>query len=202
MRQFVMALVALISSSAFAGDFVVTSQDSESVRVHYTGFVLDTDADDLAVVMSKAKGRTVYLTIDSPGGSAWGGLALFWEAERHINLITIAGDMFGAYSAAAIFWMGSPRDYFESKEARVCFHSAYCDSRNPPGCNTLMFQIRLGEAFNKAGYNGTVFNLFLNQIQSDHGVSGWAMMKGSKNRWFFYDSRFGFTVPMKPIWTK
>ena len=148
--------------------------------------------------MISADGRRVFVTINSGGGSAYGGLGLFWEAERWTNLITIAGKDYGAWSAAAMFWLGSPQDWFESKDSKVGFHQAYCNWMHPPGCDLTHFRARLREAFDKAGYHGQIFDTWLTTIQAAWGVGGWALL--TDEGWRFYHSNLEITYKIDPIW--
>jgi len=86
--------------------------------------------------MEGAGKRDVFIFINSPGGSAWGGVGLYDEAQRWDNLILVAGADFGAWSAAAMFWMGADARYVEEGGGVVGFHLAYCNPYNPPGCDT------------------------------------------------------------------
>lgn len=200
MRSILIGLTALlVSSVAAAGDFVVTGVDPSGVWVDYSGDVRDGDSEKLAELMEECGDAVVYITINSPGGSAFEGIDLFWEAERHANLVTIAGKDFGAWSAAAVFWLGSPRDWFEGADAKVGFHAAYCQWWNPPGCDTTLFQMQLVQVLCKAGFDGLTFNFYLNEIQAAHGVSGWALL--TDEGWFFHNSDFDITFPLIPNWT-
>ena len=188
----------LLSPVAFGGDFEFISINTSGAWYTYTGHVDDTDADKLRDVMLNHPDRIVFITINSPGGSAFGGLALFWEAEMWSNLVTIAGKECGAWSAAALFWLGSPRDWFEGEEARVGFHQAYCNPWAPPGCDIQPFRDRLVEALNQAGYCGDLFDAWLTDTQQVFGVNGWALL--TDEGWYFYLPRYELKVKMVPLW--
>jgi len=196
--KYILSLLALCSSAA-AGEFVVTCEDTAGIWFEYTGYVEDYDAETLHDLMVGAGSKQVFIVINSGGGSAYGGLDLFWEAERWQNLTTIAGEDYGAWSAAAVFWLGSPRDWFEGEEAKVGFHSAYCDPWNPPGCDTSLFQIQLIEVLERCHLSGDIFNHYLNQLQEVWGVSGWALL--TDEGWFFHESHFNLTDKITPTWT-
>ncbi len=199
MKILAWALALTLSSATCAGDFSITHEDSSGVWVSYSGGVSDHDASMLNFLMVAAGNRNVFVTINSPGGSAYGGLALFWEAEQWSNLTTIAGKEQGAWSAAAVFWLGSPRDWFESEDSKVSFHQAYCLWWDPPGCDLTHFRARLCEAFAKAGYDGRAFDRWLTAVQAGYGVSGWAML--TDEGWHFHDSSLDITYRIhKPIW--
>ena len=188
----------LLCPVAEGGDFTFDRIDSSGAWYTYSGYVDDDDADKLRDVMINHLGRNVFIVINSGGGSAYGGLGLFWEAERWENLITIAGKDYGAWSAAAMFWLGSPRDWFEGKEAKVGFHQAYCNSWRPPGCDISVFRERLVEAFDRAGYHGLIFDMWLTDCQATWGVQGWALV--TDEGWSFYHSDYGLSVKINPIW--
>ena len=192
------ATLALLCPVATGGDFTLQTEDSSGVWFEYTGYVTDNDADDLHDIMWRNLGREVFITINSGGGSAYGGLALFWEAERWDNLTTIAGKDYGAWSAAAMFWLGSPRDYFEGEDAVVAFHQAYCDPFYPPGCNLEPFRAQSVPTFDRAGYFGEILDAALTEIQMTWGVEGW--LKLTDEGWFFYHSGHGIQIKVTPVW--
>ena len=194
----IVCVVALLSPVAWGGDFALKIIDSSGVWYEYTSTVLDSDAEQLRGIMKTFPGKNVFVTINSGGGSAFGGLALFWEAERWDNLTTIAGKDYGAWSAAGIFWLGSPRDWFESKESKVGFHQAYCNPYHPPGCDIGPFRARLIECLNKAGYHGITFDAWLSDVQRTWGVSGWALL--TDEGWFLHHSRYGPIHKIIPPW--
>ncbi len=194
----IVSSIVLSSPVAWAGDFTLKTIDSSGVWYEYIGTVLDSDAEQLRGIMVTFPGKNVFVTINSGGGSAFGGLALFWEAERWDNLTTIAGKDYGAWSAAGMFWLGSPRDWFESSESRVGFHQAYCNPYHPPGCDIGPFRDRLVEALNKAGYHGIIFDAWLSETQMAWGVSGWALL--TDEGWFLHHSRYGLTHKIIPSW--
>ena len=200
MKNMIWALLALtVSSLASAGEFVITHHDYSGIWIEYTGYVEMDDHEMLAAIMTAADGDQVFITINSGGGSAYGGIALFWEAERHQNLTTIAGADYGAWSAASMFWMGSPRDWFEGADAKVGVHQAYCNSYYPPGCDLTHFRARYIEALNRAGYQGYIFDHWLTAAQQGYGVSAWALL--TDEGWFFHESRLHITYPINPSWT-
>ncbi len=198
MKNCIWAL-ALICSPASAGEFSLTHSDSSGHWYTYSGTVTDDDADMLHDIMDVADVENVFITINSGGGSAYGGLALFWEAERWSNLTTIAGKDYGAWSAAAMFWLGSPRDWFEGADSKVGFHQAYCNWWHPPGCDLTHFRIMLVDALNKAGYRGLILDGWLTAAQEGYGVSAWALL--TDEGWHFHESQLNITYLITPIWT-
>lgn len=190
---------ALICSPALAGDFSLTHEDSSGYWFTYEGTVEDHDSTTLHEIMTAAEGENVFITINSGGGSAFGGLSLFWEAERWSNLTTIAGQDYGAWSAAAMFWLGSPRDWFEGAGSKVGFHQAYCDWWRPPGCDITAFRVMLVDALYKAGLNGYAFDQWLTAAQQGYGVSAWALL--TDEGWHFHEHQLDITYPITPTWT-
>ena len=199
MNKLFLYVVLLASASmAYAGTFELKTVDASGAWYTYSGYVNDDDATQLRGIMKTFPKINVFITINSGGGSAYGGIALFWEAERWSNLITIAGKDFGAWSAAAVFWLGSPRDLFEAKESKVGFHQSYCNPIRPPGCDLTYFNERLIELFNKAGYHGKLFSTYLTNLQSTWGISGWAVV--TEEGWFFYHSVCHSKKKLTPKW--
>ena len=139
LKSLICAVAFLLCPVALGGEFTLTHIDASGVWYDYSGVVTDDDAEQLRGIMKTFPGQNVFITIESGGGSAFGGLSLFWEAERWDNLTTIAGKDYGAWSAAAMFWLGSPRDWHESEESKVGFHQAYCNPWRPPGCDLTVF---------------------------------------------------------------
>ena len=132
--KFIASVIALFFCQiVWAGDFRVVEQNPSGLWIEYTGAVAMNDHEVLNALMELVDNRyNVYITINSPGGSAYGGIFLYHEAEKWDNLITIAGSRYGAWSAAAIFWLGSPRD-FTVPGSQVGFHAAYCNPWAPRG---------------------------------------------------------------------
>lgn len=194
--MFVVALC--LCPVAMGGEFTFKTHDASGAWYEYTGYVEPEDATQLNGIMKCWPEEIVFVTINSGGGSAFGGLNLFWEAERWDNLVTIAGKDFGAWSAAAIFWMGSPRDWFEGERAKVGFHQAYCNPWYPPGCDISIFRARLIEAFDRAGYSGYIFDMWLTDVQAAFGIEGWALL--TDEGWSFYHSGMGIRKKIIPNW--
>jgi len=162
-----------VTSALCAGDFSLKERDYSGYWIEYTGVVDRYDNLKLRTLMELIPSHTnVYCTINSPGGSAYGGIALYYEAEKWDNLITIAGADFGAWSAAAIFWLGSPRD-FTIPGSQVGFHAAYCNSWAPPGCDTTSFQNLFKDILYREGFEEGRFNATLNYLQATYGVDAW-----------------------------
>lgn len=200
MRKYFWGMLAMLLAvgSAEAGTFRFEREDASGVWYEYTGYVLGSDYLRLREVMNSHPCVNVFITINSGGGSAFGGIELFDEAEKWDNLITIAGKDYGAWSAAAIFWCGSPRDWFEGADAKVGFHQAYCDSVNPPGCNLSKWHIELVRVLNRAGYSGPLFDWWLDTTQQSWGVEGWALL--TDEGWFFYHSGLAIKYKLDPFW--
>ncbi len=170
------AVYALLGTIAFGGTFRITDEDLTTVSVHYTGGVTDYDVYRWYAVEKHAGDRVIILTIDSPGGSAYGGIDLYWALEAHPRLVTVAGGQMGAWSAAAIMWTAGDYQLIAPNGA-VWFHAAFCQwdpEPNPDiGCDTTRFQIQLVAVLTNAGYWGLGFNSLLNAVQNTHGTDGW-----------------------------
>lgn len=181
--------VACLTQLSGAGDFTVTLEDYGTVEVEYTGTVMDNDVARWDRIVELADGRVIILTINSGGGSAYGGIDLYWAMEAYDNLVTIAGADYGAWSAAAIMWTAGDYCLVEAGGA-VWFHSAYCNWDPDPqpniGCDTRDFQDELIKALDDAGYDGELFNYLLNMRQLESGTDGWI---GKTNKgWFERDT--------------
>ena len=178
MTKFFAALIAVYAfiGCAYAGTFRITDEDLTTVSVHYTGQVTDYDVYQWYSVEKFAGDRVIILTIDSPGGSAYGGLDLYWALEAHPRLVTVAGSVQGAWSAAAIMWTAGDYQLIAPNGA-VWFHAAFCSwdpEPNPDiGCDTRRFQIQLVAVLESAGFWGVGFNSMLNSIQKTYGTDGW-----------------------------
>lgn len=199
MKHLIAALALLLATQAFGGRFKVTDTDHSGVWVEYSGSVELDDAEALNKLMREYLGQVVYIKINSPGGSAYGGIMLYYEAEKWDNLVTFAGKDYGAWSAAAIFWLGSPRDFYEDG-AQVGFHAAYCNFYFPPGCDTSGFQTELKEILRREGFEQDRFNATLNWLQENFGVNAWLIF--SDNLWYVrfpHRSPFRINIPRGPL---
>ena len=184
----IIAVYALIGT-CLAGDFEITDEDHTTVSVHYTGTVSDWDVYRWNEVAAYSGERVVILTIDSGGGSAYGGLDLYWALEAHPRLVTVAGSQVGAWSAAAIMWTAGDHQLIAPNGA-VWFHAAFCQwDPNPDpqiGCDTSAFQEVLILALDNAGYWGVGFNSLLNSLQQTYGTDGWVGV--TNDGWQVHDS--------------
>jgi len=193
--------VLIINTSlAHSGTFTLTETDTSGYWYEYTGTVLPSDVDNLREIMDRANGEYVFIVINSGGGYAYTGIDLYYEAEKWDNLVTIAGRDFGAWSAAAVFWLGSPHDFHQGKEAKIGFHVAYCNAWVPPGCDTSDFQKELIRVFDRCGWYGSLFNHYLNRAQAQGGVSSWILL--TDEGWFFHHSREGLTWKIPCDWVR
>jgi len=154
-----LALLAL-SRVTIAGDFVRIHEDESTATYHYTGVVTFGDAANLRDICETTD-KKVAVVIDSPGGAAYEGVALYWMAKR-FDVITCPGADFGAYSAAALFWLGGDSAMIEGSIAG--FHLAYCDAWNPPGCDT-------------ADIDGEFFKCLIDALGRHEAVALWAQMQ-------------------------
>ena len=187
---------------ASAGDFVVTGEDYSSMDVTYRGEVLDNDSQKWHAIEAAADGRVIYLTIESPGGSAYEGIRLYWTLQAYPYLVTKASS-YGAYSAAAVMWLaGDVREV--PKGTIVAFHAAFCwwDSEGTPdiGCDTSHFQMYLIDVLHHAGYDGLAFNALLNQVQGIFGTDGWIVIR--YQGWTLWDSTDDDYFFFDPSWVE
>lgn len=172
-------VVMCMSAICSAGTFTVTDKDASGTWVHYEGYVESWDYLWLQTFMENTTGR-VFIVIDSPGGSAAGGINLYYEAEKWDRLVTIAGK-YGAWSAAALFWLGSPKDIV-GPDGIVGFHQAYCDPVNPPGCDLSSITIVMNDILFREGFDSGKFIKSLNWLQLNIGVRGWIIK--NEEGWF------------------
>ncbi len=118
-------LLLLFGSRADAGCFHVLMEDEHTVMYQFHGVVERGDEENLNKIAFYHFNQEVHIMIDSPGGCAWTGINLYWAAKEH-EIITHAGTYDGAWSAAALFWMGG-QDYAHTVEgSMVGWHLAYC----------------------------------------------------------------------------
>ena len=164
----------LITTPALAGKFEVKTIDDNWVTADYTGMVDFPDADTLRRLMEKYPDHQIMIFIDSGGGYAYAGCDLYWEAKRHDNLHLVGGYKFGAWSAAAMFWLGGQERHI-AVGGIVGFHLAYCDPKNPPGCDTrdidAEMQLILEDAFGCA--RADALRDGLEWARGMFGVPGW-----------------------------
>lgn len=203
MKHIILAVFSTVflASVSVAGDFSVTDQDHVSVSVSYTGYVDSLDVVQWNRVVRLAGERVILLTINSPGGSAYGGLDLYWAIEKQPRVVTIAGSEYGAWSAAAIMWLAGDHKLIQPQGA-VWFHAAYCQwDPEPPtdiGCDTTSFQKELIKVLCNAGFCGARFNAWLNFVQANHGTDGWIGV--TNDGWSIRDTTDRWFKPFKKDW--
>ncbi len=204
MRKLLMGaavLIASLCSSAGAGWFEVTDEDSSSVSARYIGTVDPLDIIRWEMLSSHAGNRVILLTIDSGGGHAYAGLELYWRMEAHPRLVTIAGSDVGAWSAAAIMWCAGDHRLIAENGA-VWFHAAFCTwDPEPPvniGCDTSNFQEHLIRVLDNAGFYGDAFNAWLNLVQEAHGTDGWIGV--TNGGWEMRDTTDWWFKPFNKDW--
>lgn len=194
---FIAALLSLCGS-AVAGEFEITGQDVTTLEVHYTGGVDHYDHLKWQEVEKLAAGRTIILTLDTPGGSAWGGAALYWAIESYDHVITVAGSEMGAWSAGAIMWMAGDHRIV-AEHGAVGWHRAFCQwDPNPMpdiGCDVTVFDEEMDRIFHDAGY-GYSFTYKLIVIQFHHGTDGWIIV--TNDGWFYEDMNEDLRIPADP----
>jgi hypothetical protein len=199
MKYLFLGVIMALTSVATAGNFVITDEDGTSVSVHYTGYVEGSDVRQWNVIADYIGNRVCILTIDSGGGSAYGGLDLYWALEAHPRLVTKAGSIQGAWSAAAIMWLAGDHKLL-APNSGVWFHAAFCtwDPNPMPsiGCDTSNFQRELIPVLANAGFHGPTFNLYLNHIQVLYGTDGWVGV--SADGWFIRDTTDWTFEPFNP----
>lgn len=198
MKQLTILASLFLASVAAAGDFEVTGCDETSVSVWYTGEVLRDDYLKWAEIEAIAGDRTIVLTIDSYGGSAFGGFDLYWAIER-AKVITVGGNWRGAWSAAAIMWMAG--DYrCVLPGGAVGWHRAYCTWDDQPmpdiGCDVSVCDDEMTRIFDDAGYNGNLFTWTLQDIQWECGTDGWITV--TNDGWFFDDDSDRTRIKVAP----
>lgn len=171
-------IVVFFPRECAAGTFTLVNETEGAIVYTYTGSV---DFGDTAMLRELdaevvGKQKELVVIIDSPGGAAYEGVDLYWAAKE-LNLITIAGSDFGAYSAAAMFWAGGSGEMMEGSLAG--FHLAYCNPYSPPGCWVADIdgemlkclldrfgRVRTAELFNQ-----------MNIALETYGVNGFVMFK-------------------------
>ncbi len=160
---------------ALAGDFNHINENETLTLYNYEGTVEHGDADKLRDLDSSCD-KELVIVVDSPGGAAYEGVALYWAA-KDLKLKTVAGTKFGAYSAAALFWAGGSGDLIPGSLAG--FHLAYCNPYNPPGCYVADIDSKVLKCMiDKFGRERAceIFNQ-MNIALDKHGVRGFVMFK-------------------------
>ena len=201
MIKFLLASVAafFITSAATAGSFTVTGEDSQAIDVLYYGDVYRFDYLKWNEIVTAAEGRVIILTIETYGGSAYGGADLYWAIEQTPRVITKAGTVYGAWSAGALMWMaGDHRIVPEG--ATVGWHRAFCNWDPMPfpdiGCDVSDFDVEMMYIFLDAGYS-VKFGSALIQIQTEFGTDGW--IEVTSEGWFVADDSTSFRAPVAPV---
>jgi len=186
----------LITTPAVAGQFKVTNLDDAWVTVDYTGMVDFPDASRLRDLMERYPDHEVMIFIDSGGGYAYAGCDLYWEAKRHGNLHLVGGYKFGAWSAAAMFWLGGNTRHV-AVGGVVGFHMAYCDPHNPPGCDTRDIDAEMQLIFEDAlgCEHATNLRVGLEWVRGMFGVSGWIALIDIEASSFAINTRGSYMEP-------
>jgi hypothetical protein len=156
------------------------STGEESCALYFDGMVLPGDAERLEKTVLDS--GAVLVLINSPGGSALEGVLLNEVAIRH-SLRTVAGKDFGAWSAAAVFWMGGTREYESQNDSLVGIHWAYMPGM--PEYNTdLINSIITLAIYDAEGHSrvDTQILLFKMEIaRSRYGTQGFVIRSQDRN---------------------
>jgi hypothetical protein len=192
MLQKLMQLLAMgLCCSSYAGKFTIVDQTSDSISITYTGTIEEQDVDRWREIKGEGKDRTIKLLINSRGGKAKASVDLFWELHKYPKLITIAGNTVGAWSGAAIMWLGG-KDRQVEAGAMVMFHAPYCnwdEESNPDiGCNIDYICFQFEQVFTASGFNGQKFIYNLRHIQQSFGTDGWLGILGNMDKWYMIDT--------------
>lgn len=120
MLKLIYCLIAIGISvpMAWGGTCTPTVSCEGELVIEYTGIVLPGDVDK--VVRSIEESNITTILINSPGGIAQTGIALNRLARR-LGLRTLAGEDFGAWSAAGLFWLGGSREFQGEGQAGLHF---------------------------------------------------------------------------------
>ncbi len=124
----------VLTPHASAGEWSLIAEDAEKTAWHYTGMVDHMDAEALKRLCESTE-KQVVIHIDSNGGLAFEGIDLYWTAVEY-GVHTYAGHEVGAWSAAALFWMGGLNNAILYQGSIVGHHYAYCNPWIPPGCGS------------------------------------------------------------------
>ncbi len=191
-----MLLAVFMTANVFAGDFTVTAEDSSSISVEYYGDVYRYDYQKWDAIEALADGRVILLTINTYGGSAYGGFDLYWAIEETSNVVTICGSKLGAWSAGAIMWLAGDHKLIE-KGGVVGFHRAFCnwDPRPFPdiGCDVSDCDDEMDDIFIDAGLTSKMTS-WLITIQWSCGTDGWIEIRDDLS-WWLVDSSDDREVP-------
>jgi len=109
-------------------NFVYTDTDpcDEYADYSYAGFITRYTPVYFRKICSDANkdNLTVRIIIDTFGGSAFAGQKLC-RLSTEFSTHNIAGDLIGANSAGALWWMGGKVREFEGEFSSVSFHRSY-----------------------------------------------------------------------------
>lgn len=190
-RLFLAALATVLSAQAapaailteFCFKDPITGE--ERCAFHFDGPVTQGDSARLEeAILATGAGLVV---INSPGGSAIEGVLLNEVAVRY-SLRTVAGKDFGAWSAAAVFWMGGTREYESSDESLVGMHWAYVPGipeSNTDLINSLI-TLAIYDAENHNRINTSVLLLKMEIARSRYGTQGFVIRYKNQN-WTIQD---------------
>lgn len=167
-RLFLAALAIILSAQAAPAATLTEFcfQDSltgeERCGFRFEGPVVRGDAARLeeAILSTGAS----LIIINSPGGSAIEGVLLNEVAVRY-HLRTLAGKDFGAWSAAAVFWMGGTREYESSEDSLVGMHWAYVPGMPEYNTDLINSMITL-TIYDAEQHSRTHTNLLLLKMES------------------------------------
>lgn len=190
-RLFLAALATVLSAQAapaatlteFCFKDPITGE--ERCAFHFDGPVTKGDSARLEEAIL-ATGAALVI-INSPGGSAIEGVLLNEVAVRY-SLRTVAGKDFGAWSAAAVFWMGGTREYESNDESLVGMHWAYVPGI--PEFNTdlinSLITLAIYDAENHNRINTSVLLLKMEIARSRYGTQGFVIRYKNQN-WTIQD---------------
>ena len=106
-------------------DMIQVNQDAREIIVYdiigpsWGGMA---GADEFVEALAVFKGQDISVRINSPGGSADEGLAMYHALKRHSGTVTTWNDSVAASAASVLFLGGSVR--MAAKQSRVLIHEA------------------------------------------------------------------------------
>ena len=167
-----------LMAAALAADVSFVPADPEQglpAFIEFTGIVERGDARAVRALVEAKKCKLV--AIASPGGSAYEGLKLYDMAKDLKLNCTAYG--FGAWSAAAMFWMGGEYNNI-LPDSQVGFHYAYNGFSEQPAPQVFHAAVGARTALAFGATEPADDLLFAQQVAYDKfGIAGFAVMTNS-----------------------
>jgi len=175
MLKLICCLVAIGVSvlMALGGTCTPTVSCEGELVIEYTGVVLPGDCDK--IVKSIEESNITTILINSPGGIAQTGVALN-KLARKLELRTLAGEDFGAWSAAGLFWLGGSREFQGEGQAGLHFaFNGFGATTGPTDYINSVIAVCMDRSISDEDVVIAILSL-MNLARNRHGVSGFVVL--------------------------